>query len=404
MGLLSFEERDRRWHLVRREMEKRGLPCLLVSALGKDFAANFSEWLVDDSGVEFVIFPLNKEPTVLYLLTQFRYREVTGPWVEDYKAGPILSEAIVSRLRELGIESGKVGVIGVAPAGMSTEGNVPYTTWSRVIQALPKVEFEDATWWFAQIALVKSPEEMRFVEKAADIIERADAAFLAAVKPGIGEDDLYRIFHNSVTEQRGYVQLFLMGSGPTALAQSVPEWLSSGIPPRILRAGDIVTTEMDVKYARYHAQAQLCVALNPVDRLHEECFRIANESIENALRSLRPGNKFGEVAEAVEAPLKEARAWHPGPLLHSMNPQILRTPHSMDYSRGSPREETGGTKSTEYFTWVRGSDITIQKNMIFEVEPVVCLEDHRVLVGGTVVVGDTGATQLNHIAFEMQRI
>lgn len=385
-------------------MDKKGLTCLLVSALGKDFAANFSEWLTDDSGIEFVIFPLDRDPTVIYLLTQFRYREASNLWIKDYKAGPILSEAIIGRLKELGIERGRVGVIGVRAAGMSTEGNVPYTTWSQVVQALPGIEFEDATWWFAELSLVKSPEEMKLIEKAVEIIERADADFIAAAKPGIGEDDLYRVFQRSVMEQRGLVQLFLMGTGPTALTQSVPEWLTSGVPPKILRAGNIITTEMDVKYARYHAQAQLCVALNPVDKLHEECFRIAHESIENALRALKPGNKFSQVAEAVEEPLKEARAWHPGPLLHSMNPQILRTPHSMDYTKGAPREEMGGKKSSGYFTWVRGADVTIQKNMIFEVEPVVCLQDHRVLVGGTVVVGDTGAKKLNHIAFELQRV
>jgi hypothetical protein len=42
--------------------------------------------------------------------------------------------------------------------------------------------------------------------------------------------------------------------------------------------------------------------------------------------------------------------------------------------------------------------------MVFEVEPVVCLQDHRVLVGGTVVVQDNGPRLLNHIAFEMQRV
>ncbi|HUI86428.1 MAG TPA: M24 family metallopeptidase, partial [Nitrososphaerales archaeon] len=192
--------------------------------------------------------------------------------------------------------------------------------------------------------------------------------------------------------------------GPTALSQQWPEWLSSGTPPKIMRSGYIITTEMDVKYARYHAQAQLCVALNPVDKLHEECFRVARESIEGAFGALRPGNKFVQVAEAAEAPLKEAHAWHPGPLVHSMNPQILRTPHSMDYTKGSPREEMGGDKSASYFTWTRGADVVLQKNMVFEVEPVVCLQDHRVLVGGTVVIEDNGPRLLNHIAFEMQRV
>ena len=401
MPVLSLLERDRRWKLARDEMRKRDLSCLIVSGLMGGFA-NYTEWLANDSRVQFVIFPLDREPLCIMLLTQSQYRDRTDPWVADHRAGPIFSEAIVNRLRELDISSGKVGVVGVAPQGMATQGTIPYTTWTGVLGALPRVTFEDATWWLTELTLPKSDEEMKFVEKTAQITELGCEAFVSAVKPGVGEDALYRAFVKRIVDENAQVQMYLSGVGRTTLVQFEPEWLNAGAAPKILHSGEIVTTEMDVCYARYHAQVQQCVALKPVDDTHLKCSAISQEVVEAARATLRPGVKFQDVAEAVEAPLQRARAWHPGPMVHSMNPQILRTPHSADYSTGKLGQTVGGNNSTSYFQLVRGADIVLKKNMVFEVEPCVCLGDHRVLLGGTVAVEEGGPRFLNKLAFEMQ--
>lgn len=401
MSVLSLHERDRRWGITRDEMKKRGLSCVVVSGLMGGFA-NYTEWLANDSRIQFVIFPLDKEPTCIMLLTQSHYRDKSDLWVSDHRAGPIFSEAIVNRLKELGISSGKVGVVGVAPQGMATQGTIPYTTWTSVLSALPGVTFEDATWWLTELILPKSDEEMKLVERTAEITELGCEAFVTAARPGVGEDVLYRAFTSRVMEERAQVQMYLSGMGKTTLVQFEPEWLTSGFTPKILRSGEIITTEMDVCYARYHAQVQQCVALKPVDDLHRKCSEIAQGVIESARRTLRPGVRFQEVADAVEAPLQGARAWHPGPMLHSMNPQILRTTHSADYSTGKLGQTVGGSSSTSYFKMVRGADIVLKKNMVFEVEPCVCLGDHRVLLGGTAVVEENGPRFLNSLAFEMQ--
>jgi len=382
-------------------MRRRGLSCLVVSGLMGGFA-NYTEWLANDSRVQFVIFPVDGDPTCIMLLTQSQYRDRTDPWVADHRAGPIFSEAIVNRLKEARASSGKVGVVGVAPQGMATQGTIPYTTWAGVLGALPGTAFEDATWWLTELTLQKSEEEMRLVERVAMITERGCEAFVTAAKPGVREDELYKAFVRPVIEENAQLQMYLSGMGKTTLVQFEPEWLASGSTPKTLHPGEIITTEMDVCYARYHAQVQLCVALKPVDDLHTRCSEIAQEVVEAARRTLRPGVKFQEVADAVEAPLQRARAWHPGPMLHSMNPQILRTPHSADYSTGRLGQSVGGSSSTSYFQMVRGAEITLKKNMVFEVEPCVCLGDHRILLGGTVVVEDRGPRFLNKLAFEVQ--
>jgi len=292
--------------------------------------------------------------------------------------------------------------VGVAPQGMATQGTIPYTTWTSVLTALPGVKFEDSTWWLTELTLPKSKEEMKLVERVAEITELGSEAFVSAARPGVREDELYRAFAGRVMEENAQVQMYLSGMGRTTLVQFEPEWLSSGSVPKTLHSGEIITTEMDVCYARYHAQVQQCVALKPVDALHRKCSDVAQEVVEAARKTLRPGLKFKEVAEAVEEPLRRARAWHPGPMVHSMNPQILRTPHSADYSTGKLGQAVGGSNSTTYFQFVRGGDIVLRKNMVFEVEPCVCLKDHRVLLGGTVVVEENGPRFLNKLAFEMQ--
>lgn len=164
MSTMTFSERDRRWNLVRGEMKKRGLSCLVVAA-----GAEYAEWLSDDTPWEkfgYIIFPLDGEPTILINVYQFQFSIKKGMWVSDYRYAPIFGEGIAARIQEMGLENSKIGTIGVDPGGMHwSDGGIPYRTWSTILKVLPKASFEDATWWMVELMLPKSEEEMRFVEK-----------------------------------------------------------------------------------------------------------------------------------------------------------------------------------------------------------------------------------------------
>ena len=102
MSFFTLSERDRRWRLVRAEMSKRGISCLIISNLGKTVFANFCEWLSDESHIEFLIFPIEGDPLCLVTLTQASYRERSDPWVESIQVSPIYSEGIAAKIKVRG--------------------------------------------------------------------------------------------------------------------------------------------------------------------------------------------------------------------------------------------------------------------------------------------------------------
>lgn len=415
---LTLAERDRRWNLVRKEMEKRGLSCLIISSQG---ALALGEWLCNDVGVQFLIFPLDGELTAIIGHNQRQYdipltREAGAVWVTDYRMATAPSEGIIEVIKELHLENTKLGITGGGERSRerverSPEGNIPYGTLTNLYNAFPKAEFEDITWWMCELSLPKSDEELKIIERAADIVERCSYAILSVAKPGITENEAYGAAVKCAIDEGSLLPLFSCDSGPATLAAGQPLWAQRGVQPRIIKAGDIISTEMGSHIGYYQAQVQFCVALEPVDKLHIKCNEIDQEVIQAALDTMKPGVKWSEVCNASDAPLIKAKAFTTSPNIHSMNPQILRTIMALDYGTGKPstkkRTNTSLVQqpgSLNYIVKIRGPDAVLKKGMVFEIEPGASLEDHRVLIGGTVVIGEKKPILLNHLAFSMVRI
>ena len=79
-------------------------------------------------------------------------------------------------LKELGAESGRVGIVGVSDVLREPEGSVPYGELTALREAMPRVRFEPATdLSFYHVRKRKSAEEIALVEQAqtcADAIRR----------------------------------------------------------------------------------------------------------------------------------------------------------------------------------------------------------------------------------------
>jgi Xaa-Pro aminopeptidase len=87
------------------------------------------------------------------------------------------------------------------------------------------------------------------------------------------------------------------------------------------------------------------------------------------------------------------------PLIHSLSPlgwvsgihgRIEQAP-GMEWIRGKAHS-----------MGMRGGDLVIKPGMMFEMEPNACIRKHRVNIGGTVVVNETGVEELNKIPMEMR--
>ena len=129
---LSLKERDRRWAMVREEMRRQNLDCLVLCGLpcewdSKIADARYLSPVAGNAEFNFLVFPLQGEPTQLTpMLTFLEYWAMAQDWVKDIRQKKgTWANSVVTRLRELGLEKKRIGVDGLLgpmdPMGFSLQ-------------------------------------------------------------------------------------------------------------------------------------------------------------------------------------------------------------------------------------------------------------------------------------------
>jgi Xaa-Pro aminopeptidase len=395
------EERERRWQRVRRFMKNKGLHGLVVmgSRYGEPLDRYLSNWVPGC----IVIFPVESEPTLLVPMIpeMFALRPETPenerPWMKDIRAGA-RGTAIATVLQEKGLERSFIGVVGLGNLRVDWEGWIPFKTWERVLSRLPHCSFKDLTADFAEVVLVKSTGELIHVRRASQVLERACAEMLKTVRSGVTELEVYAAIQNVLSRSGAYTPKFILRSGPDNISWEDPPWFFGVGSPRILEPGDIVQAEIFAWFGGLEAQVQMSVAIPPVSEVNFQCAQLARQAYEKGLEHLRPGKKFAEVVEAMEAVLDRPGVWHLTPLIHSMNPMVCIGPTGVRIE-SLPGVEAYGQVGTGR---IRGGNVVLEPGTVFELEPNACIERHRVNIGGTVIVTESGNEPLNEIPCQMR--
>ena len=215
-------------------------------------------------------------------------------WVKDIRPSRrSYGEPVIERLKEIRAE--RVGVIGLAGLVRAPEGIVPWGTFEKIRAALPTVKFENATDLMQQVRSVKSAEEVAFIEKAAEIIGKAIDVLIEHVKVGVRENELIAEMLREIVYQGGEpITMMLFGTG----GPEVP-WAQRVFTTRELKAGDLINTEVEGKYAGYIAQALQPISLGPKPQQLEKIFAATKIIFDRMLKFLKPGVTFGEVVQVL---------------------------------------------------------------------------------------------------------
>lgn len=400
---LSLKERDRRWMRTREMMRDKGLELLLVAGLkGRE---RYEGYLTNEYLEGIVVFPQEGEPVYLtwggHRIT--RRLESTMEeqifWVDDIRVG-ISGPCLVAILREKGLDQAKIGVVGLESQGAGeTEGIIPYKTWAYVLENLPKATFRDISRSFSELMLVKSKEELALAQRSADIGELACEAMIEVTKAGTRESEIYAAVISVIYGHGAFPPSprLLLTTGQDNVSWGPPIWTYGAISPRVVQNGDVVQAEIFSCYGGIETQQQMAVAVMPVSSLNRECADVARRSYEAGLKALCPGRTFREVVEAMEMPLAEAGCWHLTPLVHSLAPLVWVGPAFVRIDQLPGIHKYPSVKPM--MPW--GDELIIKANMLFELEPNACKGKHRVNIGGTVVVTEDGAKELNKLPTEM---
>ena len=313
----SLEERDRRWNLLRQEMRTADLHALISlpnEGHWDQFGAD-TRYMTQIGGTQTevgAVLPVEGEVTAIVRgANEIEWWGLAQDWVKDIRPSRrSYGEPVIERLKEIRAE--RVGVIGLAGLVRAPEGIVPWGTFEKIRAALPTVKFENATDLMQQVRSVKSAEEVVFIEKAAEIIGKAIDVLIEHVKVGVRENELIAEMLREIVYQGGEpITMMLFGTG----GPEVP-WAQRVFTTRELKAGDLINTEVEGKYAGYIAQALQPISLGPKPQQLEKIFAETKIIFDRMLKILKPGVTFGEVVQFYQDEVQAAGYEPDGALMH----------------------------------------------------------------------------------------
>ena len=399
---LSNAERDRRWNAIREMMTRNDIECLLVPPAPLRYPVD--TYFTNDIPGSAVVFPLEGDPVAIQ-----RGASVAGAWaqaqewdeatwIRDMRFGP-RGPLMVRALKEKGLADGRIGTLGVLGGpNLLPYGWTPQPMWSYLKEELPNGTFVELIDEFSMIWLVKSEEELALFRYVAQIAERGCQVMLDVTKSGVNDAEIYAaIMHEFHRGGAGLAHDLFVHSGPANLSWDAPRWLYRAQRARVVQDGDMVMSEMMPAVGGLEAQAQMCIAVGNVSDAFIRAARVARESYEAGLKALRPGVKFGEVADAMQEPLKSAGAWHLTPHVHSLTPLTLVSPvtegvHSSITDKFKHVHELPGT----------GLDVVLRPGMTFQLEPNAAFGRQQVNIGGNVIITADGCEELNTLPTDMR--
>ncbi len=295
-------------------------------------------------------------------------------WVDAPDAEP--ARELRAILEELGLAGSRLGVEYEAYGLTARNGK-------RLEAALEGFcELDDASLLVSRLRLVKSPAEVAFVRRAAEL---ADEAFDEAVRltsAGAFEGDILAAMQGAVFRGGGDYpgNEYIIGSGPGAL---MCRYYTGR---RHLDPRDQLTLEWAGAYRHYHAAMMHTFVLGKVPARQREMHAVAEQALLAAEAALKPGGIVGDGFAAHARVLDEA-----GYQAHRMN--------ACGYSLGT-------TFAPNWMDWpmlYQGNPVELAPGMVFFCHMIIFDSDAGLAMslGRTSLIGEAGAEPLSRAPLDL---
>ncbi|HSK23023.1 MAG TPA: M24 family metallopeptidase [Egicoccus sp.] len=324
----SEGEYARRLQVTRDKMAREGLDVLLAAGgpnhwsfgAGMSWLSGYWEW---HGASAYVVVP-REGPCVLVAGPGGAHREAIRRLsaiaeVRHSRRGRS-GQVIVDLLRERGLDTGRVGLTFVDPV----YGHYPPFNEVEALRAGLGDRLEFVGDFFHEFFYAKSEEEADAVRVAGRLLDRALHAMIAAVRPGVTEQELAAAATAPILDGGGRVNFAIVGSTPMddpALAFGNP-WPSQ----RPIREGDIILNELACGYRGFTVQlgSPICVGPPPA-WIHDFFYEVVRPGFDAMAAQLQPGNTWEQVRKAGQA-FGEAGYDGRPLLLHTMD-RVTHKPH-----------------------------------------------------------------------------
>lgn len=197
------------------------------------------------------------------------------------------ASSLSALLSDLGLGGKKLGIETKTPGLTAFNGDL-------VRAALTDVVLVESSDLIATLRRIKSPAEIEYTRKAAELSDIALDAAIETTRAGAFEGTILAAMQGSVFAEGGdYAgNEFIIGSGDAALLCRY----QSG--RRILDASDQLTIEWSGAWRRYHAAMMRTLIVGPANDTQKRMHAAATKALEACEAAIKPGAPMGDVFDA----------------------------------------------------------------------------------------------------------
>ena len=295
-------------------------------------------------------------------------------WTDHADANP--AAQLKTILEEHGCHGKKIGI------EFDAYGLTAFN-WRRLESVLQGFcTYEDASEIVSMLRVTKSPAELQFVKKSAELTDDALDAACELIAPGAWEGDILAAMHSAIFSGGGDYpgNEFIIGAGEDAL---LCRYFTGR---KHLKDNDQITLEWAGAYRHYHAAMMRTAIVGHVTEEHRHMHKVAVEALCACEEALKPGQPLGEVFDA-HARVADANGLRD----HRLN--------ACGYSLGT-------TYTPTWMDWpmlYSGNPVIAQPNMVIFLHMIFVNSDsgNAMTLGHTVLVNETGCERLSRSSLEM---
>ena len=287
----SDAEFARRHAIVRSFMAREGLDVLLIAGNSGIWERGWANvrWVTNYMGTMemdcFVIVPRVGDLTLAILGLNARLPDrIARSIVTDVRGALNTSSVLVERLTELGIGSGRIGIVKPAPyLSIHHDHHAALTT------AFPKAELREYSDEFWMERIVLSAEEIACVEEAGRIGDAAVSAVISELRPGMKEKDLFAIIYKTIADRGSEIPCMIL-AGSESMFAPVSAFQRPRPLDRTIAKGDVILLELGPRDGHgYEAQTGKPIVFGQPPGDYAELLDVCFEAYKRITAALKPG-------------------------------------------------------------------------------------------------------------------
>jgi len=158
---------------------------------------------------------------------------------------------------------------------------------------------------------LKTEEEIAIMAEGGEKLSRIRNFLISQIKPGIKTIELENLAKEEIFKAGGEPSFKTVKDYNWAICVSVNDEVVHGIPgERVIQEGDIVGLDIGLLYKGFHTdtawtivvQSSECKAQSKVERF----LGVGEETLEKAIRVVKPGGRIGQISRVIEQNIKKA--------------------------------------------------------------------------------------------------